>query len=525
MTKTLFRLTAAALLFLVPSALAAQDGQGADEGAPVFQITVPPLIEGGPWSGRVIIYLIREDSTIDRRFNPNHGPFFDDPQPMFSMKVEDLHAGDSIMFEDQLWFPVPLKDLPAGRYRAAAVLDCALEHSAWNKEESALESPLRVFDHDPERHPAYVQFPLIEHQVQNIPNLKGVELFETPSALLTQHRGYPVTHRAGVVFPEDYDPQRAYPVVYWIASFATVPEFGGDYRDAWLEVHRRTRAPGPPVHPLWGQAFFIALDTQGQFGHHLVADSENNGPVARAVVEELIPALEAKYRLIAKPQARLLRGHSSGGWSAIWLAMNHPETFGGAWSSAPDPVDFRAFQRVNIYEAENMFVDARGEPVPSYRVDGKVRMTVQQENLMERVLGDRFEGGQQWGSWQAVFGRKSRDGFPRPLFSVETGRIDRAEAEHYRKYDIGHLVRANPGKFGPIFRDDIRIVCGDADNFYLNEAVALLRESLKEIGATGGKGYVELVPDADHGTVMIRANQNAIWDQMLAHLREHGMFR
>ncbi len=36
-------------------------------------------------------------------------------------------------------------------------------------------------------------------------------------------------------------------------------------------------------------------------------------------------------------------GHSSGGWSSLWLQIEHPEVFGGVWSLAPDPVDFRDF--------------------------------------------------------------------------------------------------------------------------------------------------------------------------------------
>ena len=332
----------------------------------------------------------------------------------------------------------------------------------------------------------------------------------------------PVTLRAGVVMPENYDPDRKYAAVYWIPSFGTVPEFGGDHRDAWLEVHRRTRVPGPPVHPLWGEAFFIALDPQGQFGHHLFADSENNGPVARALIEELIPALEEKYNLIPEADARVLRGHSSGGWSSIWLAMHYPDTFGGAWSSAPDPVDFRAFQLVNIYEDENVYTDAAGKERPSYRDSGDVRMTIRQEVAMERVLGERFEGAQQWGSWMAVFGTRDRDGLPRPLFNLDTGRIDRQMAERFKRFDIAHLVRSEPQKFAPIFRDRIRIVCGEDDNFYLEGAVRMLRQTLEEAGAVGGAGYCELVPGADHSSVRIRSNQNILMDQMLDHLRDAG---
>ncbi|MFM8872344.1 MAG: alpha/beta hydrolase-fold protein, partial [Phycisphaerales bacterium] len=69
-------------------------------------------------------------------------------------------------------------------------------------------------------------------------------------------------------------------------------------------------------------------------------DSAANGPRARALVEEFIPALERQFRLVRRPEARIVTGHSSGGWSALWLQLTHPETFGACFPSTPDPVDF-----------------------------------------------------------------------------------------------------------------------------------------------------------------------------------------
>src|SRR6185295_1412012 len=96
-----------------------------------------------------------------------------------------------------------------------------------------------------------------------------------------------------------------------------------------------------------------------------------------------IPALEAKYPLIADAHARLLRGHSSGGWSTLWLALTYPEIFGATWSTSPDPVDFRRLQLPDIYAGPNMYSGVDGKDLPSYRGAGQERMTIRQENLME----------------------------------------------------------------------------------------------------------------------------------------------
>ena len=105
----------------------------------------------------------------------------------------------------------------------------------------------------------------------------------------------------------------------------------------------------------------VMLDPSCRTGHHVFADSANNGPFGRALVEELIPHIEARFRGLGKPAGRFLTGHSSGGWSSLWLQTTYPDFFGGTWSTAPDPVDFRDFQKINLYApGTNIFVDDKG---------------------------------------------------------------------------------------------------------------------------------------------------------------------
>ena len=60
----------------------------------------------------------------------------------------------------------------------------------------------------------------------------------------------------------------------------------------------------------------LFLDGNCSWGHSTYANSDNNGPWGDAFVNEFLPALEKKYRCNG---ARFLAGHSSGGWSALWL--------------------------------------------------------------------------------------------------------------------------------------------------------------------------------------------------------------
>ena len=100
------------------------------------------------------------------------------------------------------------------------------------------------------------------------------------------------------------------------------------------------------------EAIIVYLDGNCRLGHSVYANSDNNGPWGDALVKEFIPELEKQYRCDG---ARLLRGHSSGGWTVLWLQTHYPSVFTACWSSSPDPVDFRDFQKINLYEGENLY--------------------------------------------------------------------------------------------------------------------------------------------------------------------------
>src|SRR5262249_52596855 len=133
-------------------------------------------------------------------------------------------------------------------------------------------------------------------------------LFESPS--LTAFFGRPIQMRAVVALPPGADAKKKVPTVYLI------PGFGGPYdkiSKRAAEIRKAmTAAP-------WTEMAFVYLEGDAPAGHHVFADSVNTGPWGRALVEELIPHLEKRFPLVAKPEARFVTGHSSGGWASLWL--------------------------------------------------------------------------------------------------------------------------------------------------------------------------------------------------------------
>ena len=89
-------------------------------------------------------------------------------------------------------------------------------------------------------------------------------------------------------------------------------------------------------------------------------NSANNGPYGDAIMYELVPEIERRFRGIGQGWARFTYGGSTGGWEAMAVQMFYPDDFNGAWVACPDPIDFRDYTVVNIYEDDERVLPARG---------------------------------------------------------------------------------------------------------------------------------------------------------------------
>ncbi|MBC8106813.1 MAG: hypothetical protein H7Z14_09510 [Anaerolineae bacterium] len=487
--------------------------------APVtFVVKFDESVRKEPVTGRLVIYLNKASLHASPMHKPAEGFVEEDPQPIFGVDVTNAKSGDAITVDDSATaFPRKLSELPVGKYRAQAVLDMKDENSAWQREAGNLYSDVVAFDTSTAGvTPVQIELKRVVKEME--PKGKNVEFVQIRSQLLSDFHKRDVYLRAGVALPVNYDRNRSYPAVY------EVPGYGGDHRMAIYEAARRAnRAKGSVAEEVAQNTFWIFLDPESPHGHTLFCDSDVNGPVGQALIKELIPELEKKFKLIAQPSARIITGHSSGGWSSLWLATEYPDVFGACWASSPDPVDFRRLELVDIYADANMYTDSQGKEFSGARFDGKVTMTTRDENGMEQVLGNHNNTAQQWDSWQACWGHRNADGNPKPLFDAVTGVIDHAEAESYRRFDIADRLRKDPNRFAPIFRSNIRLVCGEQDTYFLNEAVGLLKDDLEKADPAKrvNAGYIKLVP-GDHQSVTESGAMKAWPTETMVHLRKAG---
>jgi hypothetical protein len=215
-------------------------------------------------------------------------------------------------------------------------------------------------------------------------------------------------------------------------------------------------------------------------------NSPNQGPYDDAILEELIPKVEESFRIIRKPYARVMTGGSTGGWITAAQQIYHPDFFGGAWSFCPDWVDYRNVFGANLYEDENFFRPAgfrwlTPERISTRSVDGQPLLTVRQVSQFFAVLGNKGRSGEFFDAYNADFGPVGEDGYPIQVYNYLTGAINHDMVKYWRdhNFDLRYYLETNWKELGPKLVGKLHFLCGDMDNFYLNESLYLMEKFLE----------------------------------------------
>lgn len=501
------------LLWLLCLALAALGQTG-----PRFEVTFPASVHAQPITGRVFLVLARTSTPEPRQ----QIGFWLQRTPFLGLDVDQLKPGQAAIIDaSALGFPFrSLDGLPAGDYHVQALLNVYTQvHRAdgrtiwvhmdqwegqeFNRSPGNLYSDPQPVHFDPKSSQTVrLELNRVIPPINFPADTPWVKHIKVQSRLLTQFWGHPIYVGATVLLPRDYDahPNVRYPVVYIQGHFSLHAPFGfaeGEGNDGGTPRMRE-------FTDAWKSASFprmIAVTLQHPtpyFDDSYAVNSANDGPYGDALLNELVPYLEEHFRIIRQPWARVLTGGSTGGWESLALQILHPDFFGGTWTFFPDPIDFRRWQLVNIYEDTNAFVPPRLQPPVPERpmmrtAEGQPLMTMREMSLFEEVLGSHGRSGQQFEAWEAAYGPIGPDGYPKPLFNKLTGEIDPSVAEYMRDhgYDLRYYVEQNWAKLGPQLTGKIHLYCGDMDNFYLNLAVYKMEDFLNNAANPPANATVE----------------------------------
>ncbi|MBN2246213.1 MAG: hypothetical protein JW755_10250 [Candidatus Aminicenantes bacterium] len=504
-----------------------------------FAISFDQEVLGESQDGRMLLMLSLDDSR-EPRFQISDGP---NTQLIFGIDVEGLAPGEDAVIDASVFgYPLhSLASIPAGEYHVQALLNRYEtfhrsdghvvklppdqgEGQHWNSKPGNLYSTPQVVQIDP-KESKIIQIKLDKTipPIEPPQDTKYIKHIKMQSKLLTEFWGRPMYLGACVLLPHGYDehPEARYPLMVFHGHFPYT--FGGF----------REEPPDPDLEPEYSSRFdwegynktmqeysyefyqyWIAPDTprfliieiqhaNPYYDDSYAVNSANLGPYGDAITYELIPYVEEQFRGIGEGWARFLYGGSTGGWEALAVQVFYPDDYNGCFAACPDPIDFRAYTVVNIYEDKNAyFLEStfKKTPRPGQRnYLGHISCTLEETNHRELVLGTNSRSGDQWDIWEAVFSPIGENGYPMRIWDKLTGEIDHSVAEYWREnYDIGYILRRDWKTLGPKLKGKLRIYCGDMDNYYLNNAVYLVEEFLESTTDPYYDGEVDYGDRAEH---------------------------
>jgi hypothetical protein len=495
-------------------------------------LSLGPAVASGALDGRLLL-IVAASEQREPRFQIADG---DRTAQIFGIDVEGLQAGKEAFIDwSTLGYPIQsLGDLKPGDYWVQGLLHVYEtfrrgdghvvklppdrgEGQQWDRAPGNLYSTPKKIHIDPASSQA-IQVTLDKKipPLPDLPDTKYVKRIRIQSERLTKFWGRPTYLGALVLLPEGWDthPNVKYPLAVYhghfqreVSSWRETPpdpklppvdEAGiarycpngheGDACDKY-GYERMQQEYGYAFYKEWTGPNFprvIVLTIQHAnpyYDDSYAVNSENLGPYGDAITYELIPYVEKTFRG-AGAWARALYGGSTGGWEALAAQVFYPDEYNGAWANCPDPIDFRSYTVVDIYNDRNAYFSEgpfRRTARPGERdYLGQTRVTLEQTNLKELVLGTRSRSGGQWDIWEAVFSPVGSDGYPKRIWDKRTGEIDRSVAAYWRDhYDLVHIMERDWAKLGQKLRGKITLNVGLSDNFFLNNAVYHAEDFLK----------------------------------------------
>ncbi len=485
-----------------------------------FKVSIPATLVEAPLDGRLLLFLSKDGET-EPRFQAKPGVH---AIQLFGQNIDGFAGGDELVFDaDAFGYPVDkMSKIPAGEYYVQAFLhkydtfNLSTGHvvklpmdqgegQQWRRSPGNLYSvPEKIFIDPQSNQTVSLSLDQIIPPIEAPEDTEFIKHIKIKSELLSAFWGRPMYLGAHVLLPKDFDlhPEAKYPLMVFHGHFPAdfdgfsteppAPDLEPDYSERFKVVgyNRIVQQEAYDFYKKWTSddfPRFLVIEIQHQnpyYDDSYAVNSANLGPYGDAITHELIPHIEKEFRGIGEGWARFLYGGSTGGWEALAAQVFYPDEYNGAFAACPDPIDFRAYTSVNLYEDENAYYEKGAfnkVKRPGHRDWlGNVDASLKDYNHYELALGDKSRSGDQYDIWQAVYSPMGSDGYPKPIWDKRTGKIDREVANYWKEhYDLRHILERDWDNLGPRLKGKINIYVGDMDNYYLNNAVYLMEDFLE----------------------------------------------
>ncbi len=526
------------LIIIITLVLSFQSCQDTPSSELIFSITAADSLLISPEDGRLLLFISKEEEP-EPRYQASAGY---SSQQVFGMDVEKWKGESRLIGSGIFGYPVAdLNDLPAGDYYMQALLHkyenfnlstghmvkLPLNRGAGQNLRRApgnlYSKPVKVHIDPREKQVIELVLTEVNPPIEQPENTKYIKHIKMQSELLTEFWGRPVYLGAHVLLPEGFEehPEAHYPICIFhghyphdFGGFRTEPpdkDIEQDYSERFgLEGYNRIQQQAAyDFYKNWVSDNFprmLIIEIQHSnpyYDDSYAVNSASIGPYGDAITYELIPYIEKQFRGIGEGWARFLYGGSTGGWEALAAQVFYPDEYNGCFAACPDPIDFRAYELINIYQDNNAYYyeGPFSKLIRPGRRNwlGQISTSVMSENHLELVLGNKTRSGGQWDIWEAVFSPMGDDGYPRRIFDKMSGEIDHEVAEYWKEnYDLRYILERDWETLGPKLEGKIHIYVGDMDNYYLNNAVYLMEEFLESTTDPYYGGEIDYGDRAEH---------------------------
>ena len=508
--------------------------------AQTFRVSIDPALKEQVLDGRLLLLLSKNDKA-EPRFQISDAAT---TQLVFGIDVEGWKPGTSQLVDVQaIGYPLErLKDVPAGDYYVQVLMHKYEtfhlktgqtvklpmdrgEGQHWNIAPGNIYSvPVKIHFDPAATNEVSLIITQIIPPIKPPEDTKYIKHIRIQSKLLTEFWGRPMFLSANILLPAGFDEHKdvKYPLAVFedhfnpdLAGFSTVkpdtaamkPDTNARFRitgynkivaQEAYDFFKQWTGPGFP------RVLVVELNhANPYYDDSYAVNSANLGPYGDAIMYELIPAIEKEYRGIGQGWARFVYGGSTGGWISLAVQTFYPNEFNGCYAACPDPVDFHHYTTMDIYNDKNAYYpesDFKKTPRPGERnYLGQVQATIKEMNQHELAEGSRSRSGEQFDIWEAVFSPMDADGYPKRIFDKYTGAIDTSVAHYWRdNYDLTYIIKRDWPKIGYSLKGKIHIYVGEADTYYLNDAVYTAEDMLKKLDNPNCNCTVDYGARAEH---------------------------
>ena len=504
-----------------------------------IEVDIEPSLQSELSDGRLLLIFSKSEDREPRfGISDNVGT-----NQVFGMDFENYSEGQSLSFDIKSFgYPIEnLAELPAGEYTVQAFIQ---KYETFNRADGHTiklpmdqgegrqwaRAPKNIYS-TPQKinwekgQAIKLNIDQINPPVVEPEDTKYIKHIKIKSEKLSEFWGRDMYLGAHVLLPEGFEdnPNEYYPLMIYHGHFPSDfggfrkvppdPELGEDDYSARFGIYGYAKLQQQEAYDFYQKWIspdfkrFIVIEIQHAnpfYDDSYAVNSQNLGPYGDAITYELIPHIEKEFRGIGEGWARFLYGGSTGGWEALAVQIFYPDEYNGCFAACPDPIDFRAYTTVDIYQDENAYYQ-KGEFKKTLRPGhrnylGHVDAMVKDMNHRELAIGgEKSRSGDQFDIWQAVYSPVGSDGYPKPIWDKYTGEIDKEVAQYWKEnFDLRHIMERDWDTLGPKLAGKVHIYCGDMDNYYLNNAVYLAEDFLEKTSNPYYDGEVAYGDRAEH---------------------------